>query len=168
MTGESALLTTAEVAVAFAGFASVVTAFRRREHADWDAQDVLRFRLMIASSLAVVLFALIPFALMFFGASESRALILSSGLLALYLVASLAAAARRTRSLTSTRALNPYISVSFSAGALLVLALELSNVAGLFSGRELGPYFVGLLYLLVLAGVAFARMLPVAHRSVEP
>lgn len=167
MTGEDALLTTAEVAVAFAGFASVVTAFRRREHPDWDPQDVLRFQLMIASSLSVVLFALLPFAFGFFGASEPRTWILSSGLLALYLVLSSALVARRTLLLTAGHKLNRYLSSSLSAGALLVVVLQVSNVTGAFPGRELGPYFVGLLYLLVLAGASFARMLPVGLRSQE-
>ena len=42
MTGEQALLTVAEIGVAFAGFASVVTAFRRRGADDWSPQDALR------------------------------------------------------------------------------------------------------------------------------
>jgi hypothetical protein len=165
VTGESALLTTAEVAVAFAGFASVVTAFQRREQPDWAAQDVLRFQLMIASSLSVVLFALLPFAMVFFGANEPRALSLSSSLLALYLAVSAAVTTRRAYLLARGQALNPFISASFFTGALIALALQVSNVAGLFAERELGPYFVGLLYLLVLAGMSFARMLPVARRS---
>jgi hypothetical protein len=43
--------------------------------------------------------------------------------------------------------------------------LQLLNAAGVFFERELGPYFVGLLFMLVLAGVSFARMLPLGLRS---
>lgn len=164
MTGESALLTTAEVAVAFAGFASVVTAFRRREHEGWAPQDALRFQLMIASSLSVVFFALLPFAIDFFGASESSVWASASCVLGLYLVLSLASVARRTNSLTARSALNPHIARSFAAGALITLSLQALNAAGVVFEREPGPYFLGLLYLLVLAGVSFARMLPMDVR----
>ena len=164
MTGESALLTTAEVAVAFAGFASVVTAFRSREHDGWAPQDVLRFQLMIASSLSVVLFALLPFAIDFFGASESRVWASASCVLGLYLALSLALVARRTSSLTARSVLNRYIAWSFGVGALIALSLQALNALGVVFERELGPYFLGLLYLLVLAGISFARMLPIGVR----
>jgi len=165
VTGESALLTTAEVAVAFAGFASIVTAFRRREHGEWTPQDVLRFQLMITSSLSAVFFALLPFAMSFFGASEPGVWSYGSGALALYLVLASALVARRTLSLTSGAALNPYISWSFLACGIVAIALLGLNTAGFFPNRELGPYFVGLMYLLVLAGVSFARMIPVGFQD---
>lgn len=165
MTGESALLTTAEVAVAFAGFASVVTVFRRREHTGWDPQDVLRFELMITASLATVFFALLPFAIRFFGASEPEVWSVSSGLLGLCLAVTSGVVTRRTFSLTTDQRLNPYISWSFLAGGLVTLAIQVLNAAGVVFARELGPYFLGLLYLLVLAGVSFARMLPVGPRA---
>jgi hypothetical protein len=165
VTGESALLTTAEVAVAFAGFASVVTVFRRREHGGWAPQDALRFQLMITASLSVVFFALFPFAISFFGASESRVWSCGSAALGFYVVLIATLVARRTLSLTSGAALNPYISWSFLASGIVVIALLALNTVGLFFDRELGPYFVGLLYLLVLAGVSFARMLPIGTYS---
>lgn len=165
MTGEGALLTTAEVAVAFAGFASVVTVFRRREHGGWVPQDVLRFQLMITASLSVVFFALLPFAIGFFGASEPGVWSYGSGALAVYLVLISVLVARRTLLLTTGTALNPYISWSFLASGTVVIALLALNAADVFLEREIGPYFLGLLYLLVLAGVSFARMLPIGLGS---
>jgi hypothetical protein len=165
LTGESALLTTAEVAVAFAGFASVVTVFRRREDGVWAPQDVLRFQLMITASLSVVFFALLPFAISFFDASEPRVWSCGSGALGVYLLLICALFARRTLSLTSGAALVPYISWFFLASGMVVIALLVLNTAGLFLEREIGPYFVGLLYLLLLASVSFARMLPMGRDS---
>jgi len=165
VTGESALLTTAEVAVAIAGFASIVTAFRRRQHGGWSPQDVLRFQLMLTASLSAAFFALLPFAISFFGASDPDVWSYGSAALALYLVLTTALVAQRTILLTSGAMLNPYISWSFLATGLVVIALLGFNTAGFFSDRELGPYFVGLLYLLVLAGVSFARMIPVGLDS---
>jgi hypothetical protein len=165
MTGESALLTTAEVAVAFAGFASVVTVFRRREHEGWAPGDVLRFQLMITTSLSVVLFALLPFALAFFGASEPAVWAWGSGLLGLYLALTLGTIARRMLALTAERALNPWVSWPLALAGGGVIALQALNAAGPIFGREIGPYFAGLLYLLVVAGLSFGRMLPVGLRS---
>jgi hypothetical protein len=164
VTGESALLTTAEIAVAFAGFASVVAVFRRREDS-WAPQDVLRFQLMITASLAVVFFALFPIAIHFFGASASSVWSFSSGVLCLFISLTLGLVARRAVSLTVEANLNPYISWSFIAAGLATVALQALNAAGVIFEQELGPYFVGLLYLLFLAAVSFARMLPVGAHS---
>jgi hypothetical protein len=165
VTGESALLTTAEVAVAFAGFASVVTVFRRREDEGWAAGDVLRFQLMIGASLSVVFFALLPFAISFFGTSERTVWASASCMLGLYLGIISGLIARRTLNLTTGAALNPYISWSFLVGGAIAFSFQALNAAGAIFERELGPYFLGLLYLLILAGVSFARMLPVGLRS---
>ena len=67
MTGAEVLLTTAEIGVAFAGFASVITVFRQRTDGSWSRPDVIRFQLMIGASLFIVLFALLPFSFDFFG-----------------------------------------------------------------------------------------------------
>jgi hypothetical protein len=123
---------------------------------------------MISSSLSVVLFALLPFAIEFFGASESGVWASASGVLALYLLLSFAQVARRTSSLTARAALNRTIARSFAAGGSIVFALQVANAAGVVFERELGPYFLGLLYLLVLAGVSFARMLPMDVRAQDP
>jgi hypothetical protein len=165
VTGESALLTTAEVAVAFAGFASVVTAFRRREPDGWAPQDVIRFQLMIASSLSTAFFALLPIAVGFFGVGERGVWGFASGLLCAYLVLTLVAVGRRALVLTRGASLNPLISFAFISGAVVSAVLLGLNTAGVVFERALGPYFVGLLFLLVLAGVSFARMLPVGLRS---
>ena len=163
MTGADALLTTAEVAVAFAGFASVVTVFRRREDGSWEPPDVVRFQLMITASLSVVFFALLPFALEFFGPREPIIWATASVVLASYLVVLLGLIMRRTVSLLSSRALSPFVAWPFLGGGLLVIVLQVLNAAGLGPDRELGPYFLGLLYLLVLSGVSFARLLPIGR-----
>lgn len=160
MTGESALLTIAEVAVAFAGFASVVTVFRRRDDEGWPGQDLIRFQLMITTSLAVVFFALLPFAVHFFEASEHATWAGSSFALASFMIVLMLTAGRRVIALTRDAALNPHISLSFIALGILIALAQALNGFGLLFDRSLGPYFVGLLYLLVISGFSFARMLP--------
>jgi hypothetical protein len=161
--GEEVLLTTAEVGVAFAGFASVVTVFQRREDGAWTEADVVRFRLMIATSLSVVLLALLPFAIAFFGAGEEAVWAVCSALLAAHLVLFLALVAGRSLRLASAGALSRLVAWGFLGGAAITLALQVCNVVGFVFAREVGPFFVGLLYLLVLSGISFARLLPVGR-----
>jgi hypothetical protein len=165
VTGTDALLTTAEIAVAFAGFASVVTVFRRRDDRSLSPPDIVRFQLMISASLSVVLFALLPFAFLFFGSAEPRIWSTSSAILALYLGTSLVIITRRTLSLASAKALSPLVTWPFLVAAIGVFVLQVLNAAGVVFQRELGPYFLGLLYLLVLSGFSFARLLPIGRRS---
>jgi len=161
--GEEALLTTAEVAVAFAGFASVVTVFRRREDGDWPAPDVVRFQLMITTSLSAVLLAMLPFAFRFFGAGEATVWASCSGIFAVYMTAVLVLVARRSLPLVSNVGLSPVVSWLSLVGGVSVIALQFLNAASVGFDRELGPYYVGLLYLLILSGVSFARLLPIGR-----
>lgn len=163
MTGAEPLLTAAEVGVAFAGFASVVTVFRRREDGDWSAPDAIRFQLMITSSLSAVFFALLPFAFELFGAQERSTWSACSALLALFVGALLVPTSRRASALASTGALSPWVAWPFLAGAVTVTALLVLNALGTGFQRESGPYFASLLYLLVLSGVSFARLLPIGR-----
>ena len=62
-----ALLSIAEIAATFAGFAALVTLFGRRRIAGSAAHDLLRLRLVIATSVVVVVTALVPVALAGYG-----------------------------------------------------------------------------------------------------
>lgn len=166
MTGADPLLTIAEVAVAFAGFASVVTVFRRREDGRWSGADAQRFQLMIGGSLSVVFFALLPFAFDFFGARPTTIWTASSALLAVYMSATLAFYAWRGFRILGAEGLSPRVYWPTVIGAAAATALQLLNVAGLGFAHEIGPYYLGLLYLLIVAGVSFSRLLPIGRGSV--
>ena len=60
------LLTIAEVSVAFAGFASLVTIVVRRDVQSGTDGNIVRFKNMIYMGLASILFALLPFAPLYF------------------------------------------------------------------------------------------------------
>jgi hypothetical protein len=64
------LLTTAEIAIAFAGFASIVSVLGRGRSSDDSRLDALRLRAMLESALTVVVFALAPFIPNAFGLSD--------------------------------------------------------------------------------------------------
>jgi len=63
MTPEDALTPIAEIAIALAGFTSVVTVFRRFRDDSWTIEERVRIRNLIALSFSILLCALLPFAL---------------------------------------------------------------------------------------------------------
>ncbi len=77
------LLTTAEIAVAFAGFASLVTILGRRSSRVDPRIIAMRFRGMLTNSLLVVAFSMIPLLLFRYGLRETAVWRISSVLLAL-------------------------------------------------------------------------------------
>ncbi len=67
MDDSDALLTIAEIAATFAGFAALVSVLGRRVRSGRAIHDLLRLRLVIATSLIVVVASLVPSALARFG-----------------------------------------------------------------------------------------------------
>ena len=59
--------------------------------------------------------------------------------------------------------INPFVMwTSLCIGACAVV-LQIFNVTGFLFHQEIGPYYFGLLCLLTLSGVSFARLLPVGR-----
>ncbi len=75
-----ALLAIAEIAATFAGFAALVTLFGRRRVAAGAAHDLLRLRLVIATSVVVVVTALVPVALAGYGFGSEVAWMVAAGI----------------------------------------------------------------------------------------
>ena len=81
MSESDVLLTIAEVAVAFAGFASLVGVLGHRSSADDPRVIGVRMRGMLLSSLMVVAFSIFPIILVGYGASPNLTWTASSGVL---------------------------------------------------------------------------------------
>jgi len=77
------LLGLAEIAAAFAGFAALVSVLRERGHCADAMHDILRLRIVISTSMVVVVASLIPVALANFHLSERLVWGLSAGILLL-------------------------------------------------------------------------------------
>ena len=80
-----ALLTIAEVAATFAGFAALVTLFARRRVAGALIHDMLRLRLVIGMSVIVLLAALAPVAIAGYGLDEMLVWRLSAGIFIVFI-----------------------------------------------------------------------------------
>jgi hypothetical protein len=153
------LLTFAEVAVAFAGFSSVVAIFQRSSSAGRESFDLFRFWVMLEFSLAALLFALLPFVLHFMGLGEPA--VWSVGGLALiafvlgHAVTTTRLVRRGEPAVVSslTRGMSALANAAFAA----ILVSQALNLAGVL-GRSFGPYLLGLSLVLFGAAVNFVRL----------
>jgi len=156
------MFTVAEVAVAFAGFAGLVTVLSQRLSRTQAQFDVARFRDMLLLSLIASAFALFPVLPATFGASEEITWRVSSLLFALawagYGLQGLAAGVRLTRAGTRPFArplfwnnLAVHLPVTF---ALLGVAADVGFLAGVRSA----VYVTALFATLYLAGAYFVAL----------
>jgi hypothetical protein len=162
MTNADLLLTIAEIAVAFAGFASLVSVFSSsRSEKRALAQSIL-FRTMVLMSLTVVAFALVPFVTHGFGVPPSVSWRLASGLFLLggsfglytgirYLV--------NARSVTGPMKGATRLIVMVDVPAFFALSMLTANTFGLSVAFASDAYVAALLLYLFGSGVSFAALL---------
>jgi hypothetical protein len=156
--GADVLLTIAEVAVAFAGFASVVVLFQHRDPHRWPPAVVVRLRTMIEGSLVTLFSALLPCVLHQLGLADDPLWAASSLVLALAYVAFGAVVWQRSRAPLASGQLSRGFSATVGAISTLVLAALLLNAAGVVFLRASGAYLVGVTWTLVFASLMFLRV----------
>jgi hypothetical protein len=152
------LLTMAEVAVAFAGFASITVLFRGRSAGEWAIPDVFRYGAMLRGSLCACLFSLLPVVLFRAGVSEhwtwsltSVGLLAYSVLLSRVFVVLFRAGARANAEIARNA-----IAIGLNG------SLQLLNLLGLGFHREAAPVLLGVGLLLANAGANFYRLVVVS------
>ncbi len=156
------LLTVAEVAVAFAGFASLVSVLSSPSTQDHPLVQSIRFRAMVTMSLIVVAFSLVPFVPFLLGVSPSVSWRISS---ALFFLSGLAGTINGVRHVAIGRATvgspkggSVRVVVVFGAVAVALLLLG-ANALGFTAAAAPGIYAAALLLFLFGSGTAFAALL---------
>lgn len=159
MHSSQALATLAEVSVAFAGFAGIVTAFRRQTPEKWSALDRFRFRFMVEFSLATLGLSLAPFFVAELGVGEPALWRVCSVLLAVgALVYLLRSTFRVRRMLAAGLPVSRGLALLSFAVGVLVAGSALLNALGLV-GRPAGVYLAGVGGCLFVCSAMFARLL---------
>lgn len=154
------LLTIAEIAIAFAGFASIVSVLGRRRSSDDPRLDALRLRAMLESALTVVVFALAPFIPNAFGLSEAATWRFAAIAFLIWNGIGLVIFRRRTRALAEQDITPPtrgYVALMLIVELLLQIPL-LAVALGLFPHVAAALYLVALLTALLQAGIFFMRV----------
>jgi len=150
------LFTIAEVAVAFAGFASIVSVLASQAGRDNPGVDATRLRALLYTSLCATFLCFVPVLLFRLGLSPSSAWRLSG--IALLLSTGLSAVrnGRDVRTLLNQ-------GVAFGTG-IRVTAVATYGVPGVLSIgivsglADAAAYIAGVLVLLAGSGIAFARL----------
>jgi len=152
------LLTIAEVAVAFAGFASIVSVLGRRNGRDISPFHRAALRGMILTSLAVVFCSFAPLVPLKFGIDPIASWRLSGLFLFAVAVAVTIAGARDGRHMRSG---GVPLAIRLVGAAQLLLPAGLAALAasGWFPNSSPALYLLALLLLLALAGALFAGIL---------
>ena len=159
MEGADVLLTIAELAVAFAGFASIVTLFQHRDPASWPASVPVRLRAMVEASLGTLYGALFPFLLHHMGLTGDALWRAASaaGLVGFaYMSVSMLL---RARPQLPSGEMSTRFTYGLGAVALAIAALLACNVAGAPFPPGFGPYLAAVVYSLVVASFVFLRMI---------
>lgn len=144
------LLTIAEIAIALAGFASIVSVIAQRAEESSRVADSHRLRLMLEVALRNAGFAVLPLPFLSVASSDPIAWRAASGL---YLVVALVHGVVR---LKAQRAIGPRW---FTNSAQLFLAATsvacLANIFGLGGDHAFSLYLASLLFGLSVSGLAF-------------
>lgn len=146
----------AELAVAFAGFASLVAVIGRRQGRDDPHWDAARLGSMLETSLLVIAFSLLPLLPFKAGLSVEFSWRISAGVFAVSGVALTLHQGRRVRKLPGYSFLRPWTILVgvLSGSAVLGLTLGASGLLDLVEAT----YLWGLYSHLAMAGLLFLRL----------
>lgn len=144
------LQTIAEIAAAFAGFASVVVIFRRRGDVRADEDTKVTFQSMLLGALFVIFFSMLPIVLEQVLSSSNTGFFYSAMLLLGYIVGTFLWGLSQGSG--SALSAVPY----FMAAALIAI----SQLAGLFDFQAVeNMYLLGVFTLLTISGYAFYSLI---------
>ena len=153
------LLTTAQIGMALAGFAGLVTLLGRPGLREGFELNEIRFRSMIELSLFLVGFALLPFLPAELGLDRTTLWRAGCAVYALAALVFLAHSTLRNRRLLGRVVIAGGATVAlFAVGAILAALLVLAAAGG-FAGHEASVYLAALFLHLGAAAFFFIRLL---------
>lgn len=144
------LYTLGEIAVTLAGFAAVVVLFKRTDSGKWLLADADRFNGMLMHAMAAGFFCILPPFISVFTSDPS--LIWRIGSVALG--TQIAAHSWKIFALSTSTVL---VRASLAV-ALMIVILQLLNVAGVVYTAEFRPYLAGVLWHIFHSGLLFALL----------
>lgn len=164
------LSTFAQCAVGYAGLSALSLVVVQLAGVKWQSQMTTGFWLVLAWSLGVFLFSLLPVAMVQFGIGSDRAVAICSGLLSLFVVAVISSALRRdTRLLRSgvTGMARPPVFTMITVGSACYLTalLLLANAFVLPAATTHAWYVAALLEMFVFAIIPLVHLVAAVHHE---
>ena len=151
------LAAVAQIGLGFTGFIAVVVTLSGNPRA-WPAIDRLRVASMLAASLATMLFALLPFALVGIRLPLPTSFRIASALLAVFLTVSATWVTARIQR-GARGVVSPGIVALTTSLRGVMVALQLGNALGSFGAATGGVFFFGLIWLLAECGFLLVRLI---------
>lgn len=170
MAGSEYLIVIAEIAVAFAGFTSIVAVFHQRQR-DWSALQAHRINVMLQYGLLGVALALLPMPLVAIGVSEESVWRLCNtlgGLLNLGHATLFVIPKYRRLARDSSLGVRQGLMKASTVIGYALIAVVLLTAAGLVPLDQQGMYFVLLLWLLSMSGMMFALLVTTVSEPEQP
>jgi len=157
MEGSDILQTIAEIAIALTGFTGIVIALGGRTGSAFSGFALIRFRVLLAASLAALALSLLPFFLHYLGVPPGTTWSVCSAVVALFMVPIVIADIRSFRRYSDEipafeRRVAPVI-------GMLGSALWVSQVANVVFLHALGPFLAAPLWFLGFSALSFTRLL---------
>jgi hypothetical protein len=160
-----ALGTTAQVAVALAGFAGVVVVFRTESVHRWSSVDKFRLRLLLGNSVIPLTFSLFGLLLLAFNPPPAGTWRWGSGFAALVLFPYGVLMRRSARSIPPGQfPSDPTTKLIFYPLFLSAWALSFLQLYNLFCLGAFWPFFGVIVFQLLAAVIQFVRLILLPHQ----
>ena len=164
MEGAELLPTLAEIAVAFAGFASLVSILGGRSSGEQLVANLIRLRGMLQSAILVLAFSFAPFLPTKFGASAEVSWRTAGAVFALVMLAPMPF--QYPRVLSSP--VNPRVAVSIGLMQLVAGVVLATSVVTQSPTVVVGAYHLALFVGLATSSVLFMRVVTSAYSAETP
>ena len=158
------LPTLAEISVAFAGFASLVSILGGRSSGEEHVANIVRLRGMLVSALTVLAFSLAPFLLDRFGVSDEVSWRAAG---TVFVLATLGPMPFRYRRILASP-VNSRVALSLGLVQLLAGLVLATSVAALSRTAVVGAYHALLFAFLFTSGILFMRVVSSAYARDAP
>jgi len=152
------LAAVAQIGLGFTGFIAVVVTLSGNPRT-WAPIDRLRVASMLAASLATMLFALLPFALVGIGLGQQTSFRIASVFQAVFLTGCATYVTARIQRSGSRGIVSPGIVALTTSLRAVMVALQLGNALGAFGAATDGVFFFGLIWLLAECGFLLVRLI---------
>jgi uncharacterized membrane protein YozB (DUF420 family) len=153
------LLTTAQIGMALAGFASLVTLLRRPAPRTDARLNEIRFRSMMELSLTLAVFSLLPFVLAALRLPEPASWRSASAVYAVASAVFLAYSVRRNQRIGGRLLVAGAVTAALFLVCTALALMLASNALGAFRGVEPGVYVAALFVHFTAAAFFFIRLL---------
>jgi len=155
------LRTLAEVAVALTGFTGIVAVLGHRAGGEWTPLELLRLRMLLETSLAVLFLSLLPIVFQEVSQSEETLWRISNGLQVLVHLGGVLVLYFRVSRLEPSQwpPVERRLTAALLPLSIAIIAAQVATSIGILASHGYFLYLLGLVYLLALAALHFVLLL---------